>query len=64
MCVLNGSGWRSDTMNDEIQRRELALLDNVDPEEFARLLVTLIKNNREVQRSIMGLVLASLYIVR
>jgi hypothetical protein len=51
-------------MGGEVQRRELALLNNVDPEEFVWLLVTSIKNNREVRRAIMGLVLASPYIVR
>ncbi len=64
VCVLNGSGWRGDTMNGEIQIRESALLNNADPEEFAWLLVTLIKNNREVRCSIMGLVLAYLYTFR
>jgi hypothetical protein len=51
-------------MNVGIQRRELASLNNVDRGEFAGPLVTLIKNNREVGRAIMGLALASPYIVR
>jgi hypothetical protein len=51
-------------MNGEIQRIELTLLNNVDPEEFAWLLVTLNKNNREVRCLIMGLILAYLYTFR
>lgn len=54
VCGLSGSSWGGDIMKVEIQRLELALLDQTTPEELAEVLVELIKNNREIQRAILG----------
>ena len=56
VCGLNGLGWRGDIMNVETQQSELILLNQTTPEELAELFVELIKNNREIQRAILGVV--------
>ena len=51
-------------MESKNQSMELILLDKINTEEFAQVLVNLVKNNREVRKVIMELVLTSPYIVR
>lgn len=51
--VSNGSGWGCDVMSFETQQSEVVLLNQMDKEELAKVLVELIKNNRELQRVIL-----------
>jgi len=51
----NGSGWRGEIMNIETQKSEMVLLNQVSKEELAKVVVELIKNDREVQRAILDL---------
>ena len=51
----NGSGWRGDIMNFEKQQAEMVLLNEMSQEELTKVLVELIKNDREVQRAILNL---------
>ncbi len=51
-------------MKFETERSELALLSQMNREELGRVLVILIKNDRQVRRTIIELVLSSPYIVR
>ena len=48
----------------ENQRTELALLSQMSREELGKVVVALIKSNREVRMAIIELVLASPYVVR
>jgi len=49
------SGWRGEIMNIETQKSEMVLLNQVSKEELAKVVVELIKNDREVQRAILDL---------
>ena len=51
----NGSGWRGDPMSIRTQQPEMVLLNEMSQEELAKVLVELIKNDREVQRAILNL---------
>lgn len=53
---LNGSGWRGDIMNFETQLSEMVLLNQINKEELANVLVELIKDNRELRRAILEVV--------
>lgn len=64
VCVLNGSGCGGDIMNRQIQRSELVLLDQMSREEFAKILVELVKDNRELRRAILEVVWSCSNIVR
>lgn len=55
MSGSNGSGWRGEIMNIETQKSEMVLLNQVSKEELAKVVVELIKNDREVQRAILDL---------
>lgn len=56
VSVLNGSGWGGDIMNLEIQQSEMVLLNQMDKEELAKVLVELIKDSRELRRAILEVV--------
>jgi hypothetical protein len=51
----NGSDWRGNTMSFEKQQAELVFLNQIGKDELAKVLVELIKNDREVQRAILNL---------
>ncbi len=42
-------------MNHETQQSELVLLNQMDKDEFAKVVMELIKNDREVQKAIINL---------
>jgi len=51
-------------MNLETQQSELVLLNQMSREEFAKILVELIKDSREVQKDVLNLVFSYPNIVR
>ena len=51
----NGSGWRGENMNFEKQQAEMVILNHISKNELAKVVVELIKNDREVQRAILNL---------
>lgn len=55
VSVSNGSGWGGDVMSFETQQSELILLNQISKDELAKVMVDLIKNDREVQKAILNL---------
>ncbi len=56
VSVLNGSGWGGESMNLETQQSEVVLLNQMDKDEFAKVVVELIKDSRELRRAILEVV--------
>ena len=56
MFVWNGSGWGGDIINFQTQQSDLVLLNQVSKEELAKVLVELIKDDRELRRAILEVV--------
>lgn len=56
VSVSNGSGWGGDVMSFETQQSEVVLLNQMDKEELAKVLVELIKDSRELRRAILKVV--------
>ena len=54
----NGSDWRGEIMNIETQQSELVLLNQMSKEQLAKVLVELIREDREVQKAILNLTLS------
>ena len=54
VSVSNGSGWRGEIMNVETQQSKLVLLNQMSKGELAKVLVELIRCDREVQRAILN----------
>jgi hypothetical protein len=63
-CGLNGLGCGGEIMNPQIQQSELVLTNQMSREEFAKILVELVKSKRELQRAIMEVVWSCPNIVR
>ena len=51
----NGSGWRGEIMSFEKQQAEMVVLNHISKDELAKVLVKLIRNDREVQKAILNL---------
>jgi len=56
--VSNGSGWGGEIMTYEKQQSEVVLLNQMDKDEFTKVVVELIKDSRELQRVILEVVWA------
>jgi len=56
VSVLNGLGWGGDVMSFETRQSELVLLNQMDKDELAKVVVELIKDSRELRRAILEVV--------
>ena len=58
VSASNGSGWGGETMSFQKQHAEMIVVNNMSKDELAKVLVELIKGDRDVRRAILNLALS------